>query len=95
MSEKINNFVDLYEIVQIHEFENESKNIIQFKKAVLISRAPKKAVLISKAPIVKKLYGGNFTPRKKHINSRLIHYTNAKNSFERAQKNKSRKSKKE
>lgn len=93
---KIDNFQDLAEIVAIQNFEAFSGKVIQnhtkpvYKKAVLISKAPKKAVLISK-PDRKIVRGIRFTPKKNKMHGRVIHYTNVKNAFKRAQKQKSRK----
>lgn len=97
MSEiKLDNFQDLAEIVALQNFDHMTKTLNEqrkkFKKAVLINKAPKKAVLKSKA-VRKVINGVKFTPKKAKMHGRVIHYTNAKNAFMRAQKRKSRKSK--
>lgn len=91
---RMNNFQDLAEIVALQNFESFNETVVQqypkFKKAILISKAPKKAVLISK-PDRKIIKGVKFTPKKIKMHGRMIHYTNVKNAFKRAQKRKSRK----
>ena len=90
MSEiKFQGFDALHEFVALENFNKKVEEKPQFKKAVKVRDAPKKAVLISKAP--KRIKGLKFTPKKIHRNGRMIHFTNAKNSFIRAQKMKSRK----
>ena len=90
MSEmKFTEFDALHEFVSLDNFDKKVKKKSQFKKAVKVRDAPKKAVLVSKAP--KRVRGPKFTPKKAKHNSRMIHFTNAKNSFKRAQKTKSRK----
>ena len=85
-------FEALHEFVALENFDEKVKSKTQFKKAVKVGNAPKKAVLISKAPM--RIKGLKFTPRKVSHHGRMIHFTNAKNSFKRAQKMKSRKGKK-
>lgn len=92
MSEIFDNFEALHEFVAFEIFDEKVKNRRQFKKAVKIGNAPKKAVLISKAP--PRIKGPKFTPKKAKHHGRIIHFTNAKNSFKRAQKRKSRKGRK-
>ena len=93
MSDKIvlDNFADLLEVVSLQNFDEATKENPQFKKAVKVGNAPKKAVLVSKAPPKKVRKGKKFTPRKIRHYGRAVHFTNAKNSFKRAQKHKSRK----
>lgn len=86
---KFDGFEALHEFVALENFDEKVKSKLQFKKAVKVGNAPKKAVLINKAP--KRIKGLKFTPRKFSHHGRMIHYTNAKNSFKRAQKMKSRK----
>ncbi|MCK5520327.1 MAG: hypothetical protein KAI81_04380 [Candidatus Marinimicrobia bacterium] len=86
---KFDGFDALHEFVALENYDEKVKNKPQFKKAVKIGNAPKKAVLISKAPIKSK--GLKFTPKKVKHHGRMIHFTNVKNSFIRAQKRKSRK----
>jgi len=109
----LDNFVDLAEIVALHNFyeltntkeeprkekgtysksgQNQIYSKSGYKKAILVSKAPKKAILTSK-PIRKIIKGFKFTPKKDKMYGRMIHYTNPKNSFIRAQKQKSRKGK--
>ena len=91
---KIDNFKDLFEVVCIQNFEERNENELKpnFKKAVKIGSAFKKAIKIGDAPQkVKK--GEKFTPRKLNHHGRMIHFTNAKNSFKRSQKRKSVKGK--
>ena len=80
-------FGTLYETVQLKNFEDKVSDKLQFKKAVKVADAPKikKAVRISRA--LKK--GPRFTKGKPKRKGFVIHYTNAKNSFKRAQKRKS------
>ena len=82
-------FEALHEFVVLDNFDKKVEEKPQFKKAVKVLDAPKKAVLVSKAP--KRVRGPKFTPKKVKHNGRMIHFTNAKNSFKRAQKTKSRK----
>jgi hypothetical protein len=63
------------------------------KKAVKIGDAPKKAVKTSDAPLKKIRKGNKFTSKKIRMHGRVVHFTNAKNSFKRALKHKSRKGK--
>ena len=86
-------FEALHEFVVLDNFDKKVEEKPQFKKAVKVSDAPKKAVLISKAP--KRVKGPKFTPKKVKHNGRMVHFTNAKNSFKRAQKAKSRKGRKQ
>ena len=86
---KFDGFKALHEFVALENFEKKVENQPQFKKAVKTGNAPKKAVLISKAS--PRIKGLKFTPRKISRHGRMIHYTNGKNSFIRAQKRKSRK----
>lgn len=89
---KFEGFEALHEFVVLENFDDKVKNKPQFKKAVKTGSAPKKAVLVSKAP--KRISGPKFTAKKAKHHGRMIHFTNAKNSFKRAQKMKSRKGKK-
>ena len=93
MNDKIvlDNFQDLLEVVQLQNFDEATKVKPQFKKAVKVGSAPKKAVKISDAPPKKIRKGKKFTVRKIRMHGRVVHFTNAKNSFVRAQKIKSRK----
>ena len=93
MSEiKFEGFEALHEFVVFENFDKKVEEKPQFKKAVKVGNAPKIAVLVSKAP--KRIKGLKFTPKKAKYNSRMIHFTNAKNSFKRGQKRKSRKGRK-
>ena len=103
MNDKIvlDNFQDLLEVVQLKNFDEATKAKPQFKKAMKVKDAPKKAVKVGSAPKKavktgdappKKIRKGNkFTSRKIRAHGRTVHFTNAKNSFKRAQKHKSRK----
>ena len=103
MNDKIvlDNFQDLLEVVQLQIFDEATKAKPQFKKAmkvkdapkkaVKVGNAPKKAVKIGDAPPKKIRKGKKFTPRKIRMHGRVVHFTNAKNNFKRAQKIKSRK----
>lgn len=95
----LDNFQDLLEVVTLQNFDELTKELPEdkpiknsvYKKAVKIGNAPKKAILISKAPPKKVKKGGRFTDKKICHHGRMIHFTNAKNSFKRAQNRKSRK----
>ena len=89
---KFQGFEALHEFVAFENFNKKVEERLQFKKAVKVGKAPKKAVLISKP--VKRIKGPKFTPKKPKHHGRMIHFTNAKNSFKRAQKMKSRKGRK-
>ena len=101
MNDKIvlDNFQDLLEVVQLQNFDEATKvnpqgisgQTRKYKKAVKVGSAPKKAVKVSDAPPKKIRKGKKFTPRKIRTRGRVVHFTNAKNAFKRAQKIKSRK----
>ena len=93
---KFDNFQDLLEVVSLQNFDELTKEPPkpQFKKAVKVGDGFKKAVLVSKSPTKKVRKGKKFTSPKDKRHGRMIHVTNAKNSFQRAQKSKSRKGKK-
>lgn len=86
----LNNFMELLEVVALENFEKLTKviKVAEFKKAVKTGEPFKKAV---KTGFKKPVNGLRFTPRKLPGHGRMIHYTNVKNSFKRAQKMKSRK----
>ena len=86
---KFQDFEALHEFVILENFDKKVKDKAQFKKAVKTGNAPKKAVLINKAP--NRIKGPKFTLGKLKHHGRMIHYTNAKNSFIRSQKRKSQK----